>query len=287
MVKTSDTTAERLDISSLPVAVDEGDLRDLRHAFETLEHPSLAARISNVVGTPIEIVAHLLPKRWYRRIHDTAEKAIATALESAISTLHRDHESSARETYYRTLVAGSGAVGGFFGLPGLVVELPVTTTLMLRGIAEIARSEGEDLDSIETRMACVQVFALGGKSESDDAAETGYYGVRLAMSGYVTSLSAQVARHGIAAEGGPLALQVVQAVASRFGVVVSQRAALQVIPVASAVSTATINSIFMQHFQNMARAHFTVRRLERKYDPDFVRGLYEAFRDEERAIPRP
>ncbi|MDJ0780012.1 MAG: EcsC family protein [Gammaproteobacteria bacterium] len=283
MVKTSDSTTDRADIRSLPVALDQGDLADLRRAFDTLEHPSLAARISNVVGTPIEIVAHLLPKRWYRRIHDTAEKAITTALESAISTLRRDHENSANEVYYRGLAAGSGAIGGFFGLPGLVVELPVTTTLMLRGIAEIARSEGEDLDAIESRMACVQVFALGGKSESDDAAETGYYGVRLAMSGYVTSLTAEVARHGIAAEGGPLALQLVQAVAGRFGVVVSQRAALQIIPIASAISTATINTIFMQHFQSMARAHFTVRRLERKYEPEFVRGFYENFRQEQQA----
>jgi hypothetical protein len=267
-------------VTAVPKALEADDLELLRQAFDTLEHPSLAARISNVVGTPIEIVAHLLPKKWYRAIHETAEKAIAKALDTAVSTMRRHHEVSAHETYYRALVAGSGGVGGLLGLPGIIVELPVTTTLMLRGIAEIARDEGEDMDSIEARMACVQVFALGGRSEIDDAAETGYYGVRLALSGYLSSVSAHVARHGLGTDASPLLLQVAHAVASRFGIVVSQRTAMQIMPVISAVSAAAVNTIFMQHFQHMARAHFTVRRLERKYDKDFVRSQYESLKNE-------
>ena len=264
------------------MAFDTGDLEQLRRAFETLEHPSLAARISNVVGTPIEIAAHLLPKPWYRRIHDAADRAVGKALDTAISSLRREHEASAREVYYRALAAGSGGVGGLLGLPGILLELPVTTTLMLRAIAEIARDEGEDIESLETRMACIQVFALGGRTEVDDAAETGYYGVRLALASYMSSLSTHVARHGLGAESAPLVLKVTHAVASRFGLVVSQRAALQIVPIISAVSAATINTIFMQHFQNMARAHFTVRRLESKYDKEIVRNRFEAFQAEYR-----
>jgi hypothetical protein len=67
----------------------------------------------------------------------------------------------------------SGAVGGFFGLPALALELPVSTTLLLRAIADIARSEGEPIKSTESRLACLEVFALGGNSRSDDATESG------------------------------------------------------------------------------------------------------------------
>ena len=52
-------------------------------------------------------------------------------------------------------------------------------------------------------------------------------------------------------------------------------------PVVGAVSAAALNTIFMQHFQSMARAHFTVRRLERKYGEEFVKSHYEALKKED------
>jgi hypothetical protein len=30
----------------------------------------------------------------------------------------------------------------------------------------------------------------------------------------------------------------------------------------------------MDHFQDMARGHFIIRRLERAYDPDLIRSTY-------------
>lgn len=268
-------------LKSAPMSIEAEDMEVLRSVYQVLEHPSLAARLSGVVGTPIEIAYHLLPKKWYRRIHHMSEIAITKALETAVSSMRRHHEISAHEIYFKALVAGSGGIGGFFGLPGMVLELPVTTTLMLRGIAEIARDEGEDIDSVETQMACVQVFALGGKSEMDDAADTGYYGVRLALSAYMTAAMVQVAQRGYQADAGPMVLNVISSIASRFGVTVGQRAATQIMPVVGAVSAAALNAIFMQHFQSMARAHFTVRRLERKYGEEFVKSHYEALKKED------
>jgi hypothetical protein len=271
-------------IESIPMSIEPDDLDTLHSAYLILEHPSLAARLTSVVGTPIEIVYHLLPKKWYRRIHDTAEVAITKALETAVSSIRSDHhEASAHEIYFKALAAGSGGVGGFFGLPGLLLEVPVTTTLMLRGIAEIARDEGENVFEPETQLACVQVFALGGKTEMDDAADTGYYGVRFALSAYMTAALAEVAAHGFEVESGPIVLKAINAIASRFGVAISQRAAVQMLPIVGAVGGATVNTIFMHHFQSMARAHFTVRRLERKYGEEFVRVQYEAFEKEDQA----
>ncbi|MGM9458182.1 EcsC family protein, partial [Lacticaseibacillus rhamnosus] len=84
------------------------------------------------------------------------------------------------------LAAVSGALGGAFGLATIAVELPVSTTLMLRSIAEIAREEGEDIETPEGALACIQVFALGGgKLASAEAGatltESGYFAVRAAL----------------------------------------------------------------------------------------------------------
>jgi len=51
-----------------------------------------------------------------------------------------------------------------FWFPGLLIELPVTTTVMLHSIAEIARSQGEDLRNPESALACLEVFCAGAGS---------------------------------------------------------------------------------------------------------------------------
>jgi hypothetical protein len=254
------------------LAMGADDLAALKMAYGYLEYPGLAARLSNVLGTPIETALTLLPRRWHERLHRITEAAIARALDAALSSMHRP-ELIPHPGFYKGLVAGSGALGGFFGLPGLLVEIPVTTTLMLRAIADIAREEGEQLSALQTRDACLEVFALGGRTEIDDAAETGYYGVRLALAGYLSdTLSLAFGGESAAPAMGGL----IRAVASRFGVNLSQRAAAHLVPVIGAVGAATINTIFMQHFQLMARGHFTIRRLERKYDPALVEANYQA-----------
>ena len=43
----------------------------------------------------------------------------------------------------------------------LALELPFTTTLMLRSIAGIAARHGENLEEPGSRLACLEVFALG------------------------------------------------------------------------------------------------------------------------------
>jgi hypothetical protein len=251
------------------------DLAALRAAAEHLEHPSLAARLSSVVGTPIEMALHLLPPRWYRRLHDAAESVIEKALSAAVSSMDLKQSSGPPDGFFAGLSVVTGAAGGLFGLAGLLVELPITTAIMMGAIAEIARREGEDLETLEARLACVQVFALGARTHDDDAAETGYYGVRLALAMSVSSAMAHIAQSGLSARGAPVLLDLVGGIAARFGSSLSQKGAAQAIPVVGAAGAAVVNLIFVRHFQEMAHAHFTVRRLERTYGDAFVRAEYE------------
>ena len=45
-------------------------------------------------------------------------------------------------------------------------------------------------------------------------------------------------------------------------------------PVIGVLGGATINLLFAYHFQNVARGHFIVRRLERKYRKEEVQKEY-------------
>jgi EcsC family protein len=54
----------------------------------------------------------------------------------------------------------------------------------------------------------------------------------------------------------------------------------QTIPVIGALGGAAINYAFIDHFQSIARGHFTVRRLERKYGKDIVFDAYERLRQD-------
>jgi hypothetical protein len=126
-------------MTALPAAIEREDLAILRWATEHLEHPSLAARLTSAIGTPIEIAFKLLPRPFCKQLHAAADAAIGKAFEVAVSSLHHEHEVDPRNGLYRGLVAGTAAAGGAFGLSGLAFDLPVTTTLMLRSIAEIAR----------------------------------------------------------------------------------------------------------------------------------------------------
>lgn len=254
--------------------IESEDLETLQWATAHLEHPSLAARLSSMVGTPIEIAVNLIPRPIYLRVRRRADSAITKSLKVAVLSLRHDVETNPRNTLYRVLAASTGAVGGLFGLYALPIELPVSTTIMLRSIAEIARSEGEHIHHPETQVACLEVFALGGHAESDDAAGTGYYGVRAALGWSVSHSARHIAVHGMNAKA-PALVRIISLVAPRFGAAVTQKTVAQIIPVVGAATGAAINLAFMNHFQDMARGHFVVRRLERKYGRELVQKSYE------------
>jgi hypothetical protein len=175
---------------------------------------------------------------------------------------------------HKALATASGAAGGAFGLAALPVELPVSTIIMLRSIADIARSEGEDLSDPEAVLACVQVFALGGRAGSVDASESGYFAARGMLAKSVTEAARFIAERGIVEEGSPVLVRFLAKVASRFGVAVTQKVAAQALPIVGALGGASVNYVFVEHFQQVARGHFIVRRLERAYGKAMVRAEY-------------
>jgi hypothetical protein len=254
--------------------MDAGDYADLKQAKDLLENPGLAAKITNLLGLPVEKGFALLPDRWSEAVQRATRKSMRRALDFAVNTMKDNPGKPASNRVHKLIVAADGAAAGAFGLPALVVELPVTTTVMLRSIADIARSMGESVRSIDSRLACLEVFALGGKTPKDNATETGYFAVRAALARTVSEAAQYIAERGLAEEGAPPLVRLIVTLSSRFGLVVSEKVAAQAIPVIGAAGGALINTLFIDYFQGTARGHFTVRRLERKYGAAEVRRLY-------------
>ena len=253
------------------------DMIDLRRAHDLLENPSFAARAISASGRPIESALARLPASVHDRIQSVTRKSIERALDFALHPRQAAAEGAPLvDRAHKVLTAVTGGVGGMFGLLGLAVELPVSTTAMLRSIADIARSEGEDLASPEARLSCLQVLALGGAAASDDAAETGYFAVRAVFSKTIAEVAEVLTERGAARHAAPALVELASRLAARFGVSVSEKVAVQAVPVVGAVGGATINVLFTDHFQSMARGHFMVRRLERTYGAEAVKEAYQA-----------
>jgi hypothetical protein len=74
----------------------------------------------------------------------------------------------------------------------------------------------------------------------------------------------------------PLLVKLINTIASRFGLVVSEKLVAQAAPLIGAGGGAAVNLMFINHFQDMAEGHFIVKRLEKRYGADEIRKLYES-----------
>ncbi|AHJ63722.1 EcsC family protein [Granulibacter bethesdensis] len=205
-----------------------------------------------------------LTRRYAEKIQGLAEAALRRAFDVAILGIdHGSRLSSAGGA--RFVAATSGALGGLAGMAGFLPDATATTLLIMRNIATIAREEGEDLSQPEAREACLQVFAFGGPALGrlgtlSEEADTGYWSARLFL------------------QGRPLVM-LFSEVASRYGVRIGEKFAMQAIPLIGAAGGALVNTVFLDHYRRLAKVHFTIRRLERQYGTVAVQSLARTISD--------
>jgi len=267
------------------------DQAALARAMRELERTSLAIRLSAIIGRQVSAVGSIIPAN----ISEIANKAAETAIRSGLNFSFRSLAGKPlqdRRRMHKSLAVLAGAAGGAFGFPSLPVELPFSTTIMLRSIADIARGEGEDLSDPKTALACLEVFALGGRADADKhiwfpeidvadyfaggaALETGYFAVRAILAKSVTEAASYLSGRGVVNEFAPALVRLVAQIGTHFGVVVSQKLVAQSVPLIGAAGGAAINYAFADHFQTIACGHFTILRLERQYGVGVVRAEYE------------
>ncbi len=256
------------------VPLSPADQAALASAVIQLERASLAVRLADYAGQPLNRALKALPPVANDKIRAAVHAAMLRCLNLAVKSLEK--KPVARPSRLRPkLVSGlAGGVSGFVGLAALPIELPVTTTNMLRAIAEVARAEGEDLGDRHTQIACLEVFALGRRGSSVGA-EAGYYALRTLLAKATGDAVSYLVQRGVAEESAPVLMRFVSEVATRYGIIVSERAAASALPLIGAIGGATINWIFMDYFQQIARGHFAIRRLERAYGAEPIQATYQ------------
>lgn len=286
-------------VGALPLTpLSQADLHFLADAAAYLERPSFLIRLANLLGKPAEAVLAALPKTAHQVVNKATTSALSTALGWALRTLpsgtgpaatNPERAGAPESTFalspglHTALAATTGAVGGLFGLSGLPVEVPATVMVMLRSVAATAAREGANLDDPATRLECLTVLNLGSPAANE--MESAYFTSRLGMALAVHESAQFVTRHtarevadSVARGTAPALVRLLGQIASRFEVVLTEKLAAQLVPLAGAVSGALINAAFTDHFNLVARYHFGILRLESLHGREAVRAAYEAAR---------
>ena len=249
-----------------------------------LEQDTFTETVMNTVGKfiggSLDVAARFLPKAF--RVNGSAmlESVLAKAFDRVLLTVDRDGKGLTGHRWLDAPLSSSwidgasailaGAFGGVGGLATTAIELPITTAFLMRAIAQIAVREGEDLQTDEGKLECLKVFAFGGRSSGDDAADTGYYSVRLAVAEAVPKLAHKTLQE--------LLPKLLARVAQRFSVPVTAKVGSQAAPGIGGAAGALINLAFVDHFERKALGHFRLRRLERAYGAELIRQHYEVLR---------
>ena len=234
---------------------------ELQAALRRLDRSrGLVVRMADLVGGAVNMASRMglsrlgLSRDTQSRFSFVAEIALERAYDVAILGLGRA-TAPHRQNLSRMAVIASGAISGFTGLVGFVPDATFTTLTIMREIARAALAEGEDLSSEDARRACLEVFAFRSDADQDES-ELGYFSARLLFQGRPSTM-------------------LISDVASRYGVVLGEKFGLQAVPIAGALAGATLNAAFLDHYRNLAAAHFTIRRLERQHGRTIVREAAE------------
>jgi EcsC protein family len=269
--------------------IPEADVVFLREAATYLESPSYLMKIADTIGVPLQAVAdRIVPARIAELGNQALQKAMTLATDTVIASLggggdfEKAYVSSGwTGLWHRVAATVSGGVGGAFGFPGLVVELPVTTGILFRSIASIANDFGEDIRAPESRLECLAVFSHGGPSETDNAMEASYITARIAMTQlireaaqFMASNTSKSVAEAVTRGTAPALLALLNRIAAQFNIAVSQKFIAQSIPVIGIATGAALNNAFAGHFNSVARYHFGMRKLERRHGQDAVYDEY-------------
>ncbi|MHA6263679.1 EcsC family protein [Arenibacterium sp. CAU 1754] len=200
----------------------------------------LGVQALTALGGQAENLIDRLPSSVRDRLGDATERALTLAMQAAQHS--RTHVPDQKEWINTAVSAAMGAAGGFGGLPTALVELPATTTLLLRSIQGAAAENGFDPSEESVQFDCIRVFSAAGPLADDDGADLGFVSVRMTLTGGAMQ-------------------KLIATVAPRLATVLGQKLAAQTVPVLGAFAGATANYVYTGYYQQIAHVHFGLRRL--------------------------
>ncbi len=200
----------------------------------------LGIQLLNLIGGQAEDLLDRLPTSVRERLDEVTEKALIVALNTATESRRAVPDQS--QWLNSAVATVLGAAGGFGGLPSALLELPVTTTILLRAIQGVAVNHGFDIKLESVRFDCLRILGTAGPFAADDGAELGFFSARITLSGNAIN-------------------RVISLVVPRLATALGQKLAAQAIPVLGAVAGAATNYTYTNYYQQMAEVHFRLRRL--------------------------
>lgn len=238
------TPANAPKVAILP-PIDDPEIHDRidRLARRHADAGGLGMDILNAVGGGAQTLLDRLPAFVRKRLDSVVMTGLERAYDAAAHSRRIVRDRG--EWFNRLATTMSGAAGGVAGLPGAMVELPLTITMLFRSILEIAAEHGFDAESEGIRLEALRIFAAAGPMADDDGADLGLLTARLSVTGQTVQ-------------------SVIARVAPRLSAVLGEKLAAQAMPLFGAVAGASINYTFVRYYQEIARVHFGVLRLARE-----------------------
>ena len=245
-----------------PEAECESELETLAVRYRKAAGPGIA--LLNSMGLQADTLLDRLPEPMRRSLTTVTESALTQAMRAAHFSRRALPDQSFR---VNALIAGAmGAAGGAGGLPTSLIELPATTTMLLRSIQGVAVQHGFDPASDSVQFDCVRILTDGGPLADDDSADIGFFATRMSATGSATwSLMSHVL--------------------PRLSESLGRKLATRTVPVLGAITGAATNYVYARYYQDLAHVGFGLRKLS--IDNDISHDvIVDNFVEKLRATPR-
>ena len=240
-------------MKQLPASLSDVDLEVSGLAVRYRRANGPVMSLMNRLGGSLEGQLALLPKGLRKQLEAVTVSALSRAMDVA-SYAGRAPDFGPRGPM--AVAIASGAVGGVGGLATSLAEIPVTITIILHSIRQVAVAHGFDPDTPAIRAECLAVFGAGSPIGGDDGVNTSFLGARLAVTG--PAVQALIAR-----------------IAPRLAAALGPKLVAQSVPLLGALAGAGLNAAYISYYREIAEIRFGLLRLAERHGVDTVMVAFQ------------
>lgn len=205
---------------------------------------NLGVQILGVLNWPADGLLERLPENARTKLENATVKGLEAAMSAASGS--RSLVSDQASWVNTATATAVGAIGGLGGLTTALAELPVTVTLLMRGVHAVAAEYGFDPDEEQSAKDALLVFAADGPiAAAGKAPDLNFLASRVTLTGVNVYIG-------------------IGLIAPRLAVVLGRKLAAQTIPVLGAATAAASNYSYSEYYQHMAHVVFGLRALADK-----------------------
>lgn len=240
-------------MKQIPTSLSDVDLEvsGLAVRYRRANGPVMA--LMNRLGGSLEGQLALLPKGLRKQLEAVTISSLSRAMDVAA---YADRAPDFGPRGPMAVAIASGAAGGVGGLATSLAELPVTITIILHSIRQVAVAHGFDPDTPAIRAECLAVFGAGSPLGGDDGVNTSFLGARLAVTG--PALQALIAK-----------------IAPRLAAALGPKLVAQSVPLLGALAGAGLNAAYIRYYREIAEIRFGLLRLAERHGVDTVMVAFQ------------